>query len=182
MAPAKIMLIRHAEKPSENSAVLGVDEYGRPDPNQLSVRGWQRAGAFVRFFAPIEHDPRRGIATPAAIFASKPLAGASSIRPFSTVSPLAAALGIQVNHEIGKDDEAALFNAVERSSGAVLICWSHDPLPGIVRRLAGDLPGLPAKWPAKRYDLVWILDRTGTGWSFSQIGQLLLPGDAEPAL
>ncbi len=182
MAPEKVMLIRHAEKPSEGGAVLGVDENGRADTSQLSVRGWQRAGALVRFFAPVAGETRQGIATPAAIFACKPHNSVMSVRPFSTVSPLASMLGITVNHDIGKSDEAALLDAVSSVSGAVLICWSHDPIPGIARKIAGDLPAIPAKWPAKRYDLVWVLDRTGEGWTFRQTGQLLLPGDAEPAL
>jgi len=180
MAPTKVMLIRHAEKPGEASCV-GVDEAGRPDPNQLSVRGWQRAGALVRFFAPIGQEHPRGIATPSAIFACKPVNGTSSVRPFNTVSPLAALLGIAVNHDLGKSDEAALLDAVRNASGAVLICWSHEPMPGIARKIAGELPGIPAKWPAKRFDLVWILDAAGEGWCFYQIGQFLLPGDAGPA-
>jgi hypothetical protein len=38
--PAKVMIIRHGEKPDGISGVLGVDETGREDPDQLSVRGW----------------------------------------------------------------------------------------------------------------------------------------------
>jgi hypothetical protein len=181
MAPTKIMLIRHAEKPDETGAVLGIDENGRANPNQLSVRGWQRAGALVRFFAPSGQSCSSGIETPSAIFACKPLNGSSSVRPFSTVLPLAALLRIPVHYETGKSDEAALLDAVRSASGAVLICWPHEPIPSLVRVLAGELPGVPVKWPAKRFDLVWILDRTGTGWRFYQTGQLLLPGDAQPS-
>jgi hypothetical protein len=75
----KIMLIRHAEKPDETGSVLGIDEAGRPDPNQLSVRGWQRAGALVRFFAPLGQEHPKGMATPSAIFACKPHNGSSSV-------------------------------------------------------------------------------------------------------
>src|SRR5208282_5250934 len=69
MAPTKIMIIRHAEKPDQNGGVLGIDEAGRPDPNQLSVRGWQRTGALVPFFASAGQEDREAIATPSAIFA-----------------------------------------------------------------------------------------------------------------
>jgi hypothetical protein len=178
MAPTKIMLIRHAEKPDETGAVLGVDESGRANPNQLSVRGWQRAGALVRFFAASEQARSAGIETPSAIFACKPHNGSSSVRPFSTVQPLAASLGIPVHYDTGKSEEAALLNAAGSISGTVLICWPHEPIPNLVRGLAGELPGVPIKWPGKRFDLVWILDRTGTGWRFYQAAQLLLPGDA----
>ncbi len=181
MGPAKVMLIRHAEKPDGTGAVHGVDEAGRPDPTQLSVRGWQRAGALVRFFAPAGGAFADGIATPSAIFACKPFGAANSVRPFSTVSPLAAALGIPVNHDIGKRDAGALLEAVKSSSGTVLICWSHKLMGGILRGLAGGAPGLPDEWPADRFDLVWVLDRAGAGWTFYQVAQRLLPGDAYPA-
>ena len=176
----KIMLIRHAEKPDETGSVLGIDEAGRPDPNQLSVRGWQRAGALVRFFAPLGQEHPKGIATPSAIFACKPHNGSSSVRPYHTVLPLATALGLTINHDYAKSDDASLFEALQAASGAAVLCWVHDPIPGVARKIAGDLPGIPAKWAGKRYDLVWILDRNETGWSFSQVGQLLLPGDSKP--
>lgn len=181
MAPAKVMLIRHAEKPDGTGNVMGVSELGLPDPRQLSVRGWQRAGALVRFFAPAGGNFADGIATPSAIFACKPYGAANSVRPFSTVTPLAALLGIAVNHQIGKHDIAALLDAVETSSGTVLICWSHKLMASILRGLAGGAAGLPDEWPAGRFDLVWVLDRAGAGWSFCEVGQLLLPGDAHPA-
>jgi len=178
MGPAKVMLIRHAEKPDGTGRIVGVDETGQLDPNQLSVRGWQRAGALVRYFAPIGKDLTPGIATPTAIFACRPANSSSSLRPLSTVMPLASALQIPVRNEIGKGDGHTLPEAISGISGAVLICWSHDEIPAIARRLAGDLPGLPDAWPRKRYDLVWILDRSPSGWSFFQAGQLLLPEDA----
>jgi hypothetical protein len=181
MAPSKVMLIRHAEKPCEACAVQGVDEAGRLDPNQLSVRGWQRAGALVRFFASASGSLPAGIETPSAIFACKPGHGSNSVRSLSTVTPLAVVLGLTVNNDLEKSDEAALIAAAGAASGAVLICWPHEPIPAIARSIAGDVPGLPVKWPGKRYDLVWVLDREGEGWRFSQLGQMLLPGDGPPA-
>jgi hypothetical protein len=181
MGPEKVILIRHAEKPNGNGRVLGVEEAGRADATQLSVRGWQRAGALVRYFAPANASVADGIATPSVIFACKPYGAANSVRPLSTVWPLGQMLGIAVNQEIGKHDVPALLEAVKSSSGTVLICWSHKLIACIVRGLAGGMPGLPEEWPANRFDLVWVLDRTGTGWNFYQVGQLLLPGDTGPA-
>ena len=179
MALTKVMLIRHAEKPNET--IQGVNEAGRPAPDQLSVRGWQRAGALVRFFAPIGQNHRNGIATPTAIFACKPHNTTKSLRPFHTVSPLAMALGITVHHEFARSDDALLFDAVLGVSGTALICWPHAPIPSIGRKIAGEQQSIPDKWPAKRFDLVWILDRVDDEWRFSQIDQMLLPGDVVPA-
>src|SRR5262249_34429400 len=133
------------------------------------------------FFAPSGRSCSKGIETPSAIFACKPQNGSSSVRPFSTVWPLAASLQIPVHYETGKSDEAALLDAVRSVSGAALICWPHEPIPSLIRGLAGELPGVPVKWPGKRFDIVWILDRTGVRWRFYQAGQLLLPGDAPPS-
>lgn len=178
MTLTKVMLIRHAEKPNEE--VQGVNEAGRADPDQLSVRGWQRAGALVRFFAPIGQDHRSGISTPTAIFACKPYSTTRSLRSLHTVSPLATALGITVRHEFAKSDDASLSDAVFAVSDTALICWCHDPIPGIARKITDGLQGIPEKWPAKRFDLVWILDRIDNSWRFSQIDQMLLPGDVMP--
>jgi hypothetical protein len=62
--PDKIMLIRHAEKPVSDSPA-GVREDGSSDKHSLIVRGWQRAGGLVEFFA---KPTRPGIAVPATIF------------------------------------------------------------------------------------------------------------------
>ena len=44
---SKIMIIRHAEKPTGQQD--GVDESGTSSPHHLIVRGWQRAGALACF-------------------------------------------------------------------------------------------------------------------------------------
>jgi hypothetical protein len=40
-------------------------------------------------------------------------------------------------------------------------------------------PPVPKIWPDNRFDLVWIFDRAGAGWSFSQVLQRLLPEDGD---
>jgi broad specificity phosphatase PhoE len=52
MPTRKIMVIRHAEKALPGGVISGVNEAGGPDPNSLSVRGWQRAGALAKLLAP----------------------------------------------------------------------------------------------------------------------------------
>jgi hypothetical protein len=53
MSARKIMIIRHAEKPDPSANIVGVTEGGDVDKDDLTVRGWQRAGALVRFFNPV---------------------------------------------------------------------------------------------------------------------------------
>eukprot|EP01035_Chromulina_nebulosa_P061835 gene61835-84570_t len=77
---AKIMFTRHAEKPFGTTQGVGPD--GTANPEDLIVRGWQRAGALVRFFAPRDPaDLAPGIATPTAIFASDAASAGASLRP-----------------------------------------------------------------------------------------------------
>ena len=52
MTARKIMVIRHAEKPDDADTVSGVTLEGHQNPEELTARGWQRAGALATFFAP----------------------------------------------------------------------------------------------------------------------------------
>ena len=44
MPTKRIMVVRHGEKPNPDGSIQGVTEEGFADPDELSVRGWQRAG------------------------------------------------------------------------------------------------------------------------------------------
>jgi phosphohistidine phosphatase SixA len=176
----KIMIIRHAEKPDGDGGVHGVSTDGERDKHDLSVRGWQRAGALVRFFAPVE--PRSGgglIATPRSIFASAPVPGSPSVRAKHTVSPLAEALGLRVRIDHADGDETGLARAALEAPGPVLIAWHHNHIPSLVREITGDPAVAPWSWPDERFDLVWLLERSAEDgpWRFSQAAQRLLAHD-----
>jgi len=173
----RILIIRHAEKPAHGSDEQAIDEQGRADPSALSVRGWQRAGALVTFFAPRAHaqlDPR--IAKPTALFAAK--SHARSRRPVLTLTPLADALGlpVQADWEAGRDEAEVLRHAVA-ANGTALICWRHEA----IHRFGPHL-GLPQTldhaWGEACYDSVWLFARDGDGWKWAVGRQSLLAGDA----
>ena len=182
MTPERIMIIRHAEKPAAGLGG-GVDENGKADEESLAVRGWQRAGALARFFSPAEgaHAARL---RPATVFAPGTGPASKSRRAMQTVTPLVALLQ-QTSHvefvtTYLKDDGAALMRDVLARSGIVLIAWEHKVLPSLVGHVP-HAPNVPANWPEDRFDLVWVLDRTGSEWTFAQLPQMLLAGDsAEP--
>jgi phosphohistidine phosphatase SixA len=172
----KIMIIRHAEKHQHGNH--GVTEDGRPARHELTVRGWQRAAALVHFFAPIAAVPDGSrIQTPRAIFASNATRQSPSLRAMHTVGPLAATLGIAVNHDYAEDQETALAAALSGAPSPVLIVWHHNHIAKLAREIAGPHLGCPSTWPDERFDLVWILDRHAGSWSFSQVAQCLLPDD-----
>jgi hypothetical protein len=167
------MLIRHAEKPDDTDG--GVDPKGKPDKHDLIVRGWQRAGALVQFFAN-PPDPHSPIKPPTTIFATEP--GSESKRPLHTVTPLAKFLGTDIDSSIAEGAEQDLVNKAIASNGVVLIAWHHEKIPAIANLILQN-QSAPQKWPGDRFDVVWIFSRAAASdpWTFSQAPQLLLSGD-----
>jgi broad specificity phosphatase PhoE len=139
MPATKIMVIRHAEKPSDDGSVLGVSPAGKVDPEALSVRGRQRAGAVVRLFAPLQNAfVDRRLTTPRVIFASGLAKHSKSLRPQQTVAELAAVLALPLVLDFPKGDEAALVAKATATDGVVLIAWEHEALPDIANRILGN--------------------------------------------
>jgi hypothetical protein len=181
MPAIRIMLIRHAEKPSDDGTISGVSAQGTPDPHELVVRGWQRTGALVRLFAPYGEkfdDPQ--LATPRTIFASGVAKHSASLRPQHTVLELATMLNLSLKLKHLKGDEAALVADAIAADGPVLIAWEHEAIPNIANLILGDDTSCPQRWPGSRFDMVWVFDRQDTSgaWRFSQVPQLLLSGDS----
>lgn len=100
-----------------------------------------------------------------------------------TVELLAASLSITIDAVYGDGDEASLAAKVFARGGTSLIAWKHDGLPILAGFIGGGLVECAAKWPDDRFDVVWVFERSNPSqpWIFSQIPQLLLPGDrADP--
>jgi len=142
------------------------------------VRGWQRAGALVQFFAD-PRDPNGPIQRPATIFATEPSTGSESKRPLHTVTPLAKFLNVGIDSAIAEGSEQDLVNKATASNGVVLIAWRHEKIPAIANLILQN-QSAPQKWPGDRFDVVWIFTRAAANgsWSFSQAPQFLLSGDS----
>lgn len=165
-----LYLIRHAEKPTGHDAQTGIDDRGAADRYSLTPRGWSRAEALVWLFT----AGHRGIAVPQHLFASKPN---GSKRSLQTLTPLSQKLGLPINATIAADDAQAAAAAVTATPGVTLMAWEHHAIPAVVAALGDVRPAPPAKWPGKRFDVIWVFVRSGTGWQFSQIPQLVLDDD-----
>jgi hypothetical protein len=181
----KIMIIRHAEKHQRGSHGQGVTEDGRPASHELTVKGWQRAAALVQLFAAdgAKHNSS-AIQTPKSIFASNATKQSPSLRAMHTAAPLSARLGIAVNHDYAEGEEDSLASAVLAAPSPVLIVWHHGHISKLVRKIAGERIVCPHQWPDDRFDVVWILERSGShdDWSFFQVAQRLLPDDCSDVL
>ena len=178
--PSVVMLLRHAEKPLGDGPPYGVTVDGAPDPESLTPRGWQRAGALVGLFVPDPsgaHSAR--LPTPTHLFASQVGPHSSSERPGETLLPLGERLGQAVDARFRKEELTRLVQAVEAIDGIVLIAWEHHLIPSLATMLTGDLPGVPELWPDDRYDVVWVVENTGTagGRRFREVPEMLLAGD-----
>jgi hypothetical protein len=179
MAPVKIMIIRHGEKPEVGAPDTGVAPDGTSDRASLTAEGWKRAKKLVGFFVDADAP---GISTPAMIFACKPTP--DSRRPQETVSLLANALWSDAqrpqrfNTDIDENDFTGLAAAVKASDGPCLICWEHDRIPSVVAQFP-HVPPSPGKWPGHRFDVVWVLDWHSSSWAFSQTPENLLQGDED---
>lgn len=176
MGARRVMLIRHAEESSAHDADLNLDERGLPDEGGLSVRGWQRTGALVRYFAPLRgHSTDTGVDLPDIVIAMGKTADQQSRRPALTVEPLSRALGLALQLAHGPE---RLQRLLAMSRDTALVCWRHASLPSVATSLH---PGarVPTHWPEDRYDLVWILDLPPAEPQFRQLAQQLLPGDSD---
>lgn len=182
VGPSTVMVIRHAEKPTPDGVPpFGLDPDGRHDVDALLVRGWQRAGALARFFAPRDGGPPpAGIARPTFLFAAAPTPDHPSRRAGMTLAPLAALTGLVPDASFGPDQEAGAAAAILRRSGVGLVAWEHKRIVDLVAALTGGTIQGP-HWSGHRYDMVLVLERDGTRWRLTQVPQLLLAGDsAEP--
>jgi hypothetical protein len=171
----KLMVIRHAEKPDRQDGVSGVTEAGIPDKDELTAKGWQRAGALVRFFNPSARpNPGTGIAVPGAIFATPRTDDNASKRPLHTVTPLARDLNLDVRTGFSLHQEKALVAQALDAAPVVLICWHHERIPKLVAELGVEIE----EWPDEVFDRVLVFDRSPDGWSVGVVQQHLLPGDS----
>jgi hypothetical protein len=173
----RIMIIRHAEKPDGDAQ--GVTSHGVVHDGELTVRGWQRAGALAALFAPTDgHFADHRLATPATIFAAAVDPESGSRRPRNTVVPLAEKLGIPIRDEFGKNDTRAAADAALASPGVVLMSWEHKVLHELGNRIIGHRTSSPQGWPDDRFDIILVFERGASGaWRCSQVPQLLLHGD-----
>jgi hypothetical protein len=174
MPAAKIMLIRHAEKPNGDTGP-GLMPNGAENPRALTLAGWKRANALAGLFSPADGAlPRPPLAKPRSLFAS----GSESLRPKQTIAPLAGALNLSIRTFL-KGQEVELVAAAKKAEDPVLISWQHEGIPDIAALIRGGAVGVPPRWPDHVYDLVWVLDLQPSGaWSFAQVPQLVMPGDS----
>src|SRR5262249_6298995 len=148
----KIMIIRHGEKPHKRDGIHGVTPAGRSDKDELSIRGWQRSGALVRFFDPADGRFRNAcLAKPDAVFAAAPSNRIRSLRSQHTVETVARSVGVRVNVRHSKGDEDRLVKDILARGTVVLLAWEHHAIIEIANLILGTSKRSPQKWPDSRF-------------------------------
>ncbi len=188
MSPAtKIMIIRHAEKPTTTPppSTFGVTITGQQDKDSLIVRGWQRAGALVALFSPSKGPLQNAdLATPQFIYATA-TSDSEGNRPEETITPLAEKLGLAPNESFSKTQLEEVATSAISCNGVVLISWPHGEIPklsSLIPLSSNNKNPIPSTWPSDRFDVVFVFDLDTSseifGYTFSQVPQLLLAGDS----
>jgi hypothetical protein len=143
--PAQIILIRHAEKPTD------------PANPHLSAAGVERAKQLVSFIKTDSAMTRFGL--PVAVFATATTKDDNGQRTQETVAPLAAALKLRVQTPYHGKDYAALAKRILSNRAyagkTVLICWNHEEIPQLAAALGA--ASAPSKWRGSVFDVVYVI-------------------------
>lgn len=161
--PAQVLLIRHGEKPDEGS--------------DLSDRGWQRARALPQLF---DHPEFKAFGAPVALFAQKPKADGSQIRPSQTLQFVAASLNLPLELDYPRDDVSGVAREILQNPAYegkfVVLCWEHKAMEDIAAAL-----GVSPKpsYPGDRFDRAWLVTFGAGAPRFDDLPERLLPGDSD---
>lgn len=177
--PHKIVLIRHAEKPDDDS-----------DPN-LSQQGYKRASAFIKYF-----NATHGLFDkPVAFFAMgsrldptpkqpSDVRTVKTLRSIQTVQPSADWHHVPIYKQFIKERPDILLQFVAENNDfdkkTIVICWEHDEINDTFLPKLG-LPEKyrPDKWPGSVYDMNYVLTfKAGDLREFDIVLQKLLPSDS----
>lgn len=166
--PSSIILIRHAEKPTDG-----------PEGQNLSKKGWKRAYALPRLFAENLQLKTRGL--PDFLIAAKPHTKTGSVRSIQTLQPLSEWLLKPILANFTKDDISKLAQLIktspEMNGKVVMIAWQHDSIPELAKRLGAWQA--PSEWPSETFDRFWLLDFENNKLvNFQNLPQQLLEKDA----
>ena len=164
--PAQIILLRHAEKPTDEAEV------------SLSPRGRERAQALVALLG--RRSPYTTSAPVAALYATRVTKHDRSQRTGQTLAPSSQDLDLPVNTAFGSGEFASLASSILRNPSyrgrTVIICWAHGEIVQLAEAL-GVRPK-PPPWKDKVFDRLWVITVTSSGATLREVPQRLLPGDS----
>lgn len=137
MAPATLLLMRHAEKPD------------KPDDPHLSQAGRERAKKLAVYIP-------EAFGAPDYLFAAAD--SDESHRPKETLEPLSEAAGLKIHDKLADKHYAKLAPRLlldERYDGCLLVvCWHHGRIPDFAEALGAPEGSCPNPWPSDVFNLI----------------------------
>ena len=146
--PARIIFIRHAEKPADQQ-----------NPH-LSAPGRDRAERVIKWLSEGKILGTNG--APVALYAAAPTAAGRNLRCVETLEPTARHLGLTVQTPRGRGDFAGLARDLLCDTSLrgknVVVCWVHEHLPAFAAAVGVNPP--PPKWKDGDYDSAYVVTFT----------------------
>lgn len=159
--PARILLIRHGEKSSDEADI------------HLNDRGMQRAAALAPYLL-----GEFGI--PAAIYAMAQHKPTSSVRPIETMVPTSDMCKVPLNTEftkkMTKELAREILDTARYDGKLIFVCWEHEKIEKIAKELGVRPKDIP-DWKGKNFDHIWQLDASESGYQLKVLAEHLLYGD-----
>ena len=141
MAPRRILLLRHAEKP---------DDPKSPDLEEVGVARAAKLATYIP----------ATFGRPDFVFAAA--VAKDSVRSYLTMSPLCEAIGIPLDASFkGKkyqDLATKLLSDPAYTDRMVVVCWSHNELPELAEALNARKGDYPDPWDPGVFNLILQLD------------------------
>ena len=156
--PTRIVLLRHAEKPDDDTC---------PD---LSLKGQVRAAALAVYL------PNR-FGKPSKLIAAK--RSQESNRPALTLKPLSDALGLAIDTRYENTEFKSLAHELavdpKYRDARIMICWHHGSIPQLAHVLG--VHDVPDHWEDDVFDRIWLIEGFPSAPTLTRIHQKLLYGD-----
>ncbi len=164
--PAQIILIRHAEKPKNPSAL------------HLSSAGERRARELVYFFQSDTNVMQFG--RPVALFATEVTKNGGGQRTKETLEPLSSEWGLPIQTPYKSEDYAKFAKLILRSRDyagkTVIVCWTREHIPQLVE--AFGIHPRPEKLDEDDYGRVYVINFKDGKTSLEELRQ---PRPSKPA-
>jgi hypothetical protein len=142
--PARVILIRHAEKPVDAD-----------DPN-LSAEGRTHAQQLIFWFS---EGKLYANSPPAALYAPEPGDRGGGVRCIQTLEPAARHFDLRIRTPHRADEYRNLAKHILRENSlqgkTAVVCWSHTELPALASAL-GVQPE-PPRWKDKDYASAYVI-------------------------
>jgi hypothetical protein len=143
----KVVVIRHAEKPSEKATEKSSEKADGGD--NLSCQGQNRALQLANVLYQKMGKPDYTY-VPALNIGKN----TTHSRMFQTVTPFAVKYDLSINSQYDADAYADVAKSVLKKSGTVLMVWSHSEIPELASAIGVDKP---PKWKGTDFDSMWIV-------------------------